>query len=168
MTAPNPLPDALDCFWNAALRVAHDRQNDTVFGVVSAIVEGVQAVSNRLRELDEQAATPATSQEGEGGALSVTLNHAARLLETLSRVTRYRTIDPNVPLGLDIAETATRLAFLAATPTPPDQVRPKAIAPDEWAAAKNAAHRAIEGQWRRGDDVVQVIAEALGMERARS
>jgi hypothetical protein len=43
--------------------------------------------------------------------------HASNLLLTLSRVTPRRIINPNVPLGRDILETAERLAALATTPT---------------------------------------------------
>lgn len=47
---PEILADALDCFWNAAIGAAHEKQDSTVFAVVGCIAEGVQAVSNRLRE----------------------------------------------------------------------------------------------------------------------
>lgn len=47
------LADALDCFWNAAIGQAHDKQDSTAFAVVACIAEGVQAIANRLRETSD-------------------------------------------------------------------------------------------------------------------
>lgn len=47
------LAGALDCFWNAATQAHRDASyhGDSPQAVLSGIVEGVQAVANRLREL---------------------------------------------------------------------------------------------------------------------
>jgi hypothetical protein len=51
-TAPltaSVLADALDCFWNAALGAAHQRQEG--FATANIMVEGIAAVARRLHEV---------------------------------------------------------------------------------------------------------------------
>jgi len=63
--------------------------------------------------------------EATATGLNEVITHAAELLLTLSRVTPRRTIDPNVPLGRDILETAERLAALSQTlPAPGEEACP--------------------------------------------
>lgn len=45
------LSDALDCFWNAAIGDAHNRQSSTAMDAASVMAEGIAAVSNRLKEI---------------------------------------------------------------------------------------------------------------------
>lgn len=42
--------DALDCFWNAAIGESHRQQEGISTAAIMA--EGIQAVANRLREID--------------------------------------------------------------------------------------------------------------------
>lgn len=44
------LVDALDCFWNAAIGSAHERQSGSAMDLASVLAEGVAAVAQRLRE----------------------------------------------------------------------------------------------------------------------
>lgn len=44
------LADALDCFWNATIGAAHERQSAGAMDVASVLSEGISAVSQRLRE----------------------------------------------------------------------------------------------------------------------
>lgn len=44
------LVDALSCFWNAALDVSHGSGDGTTVSTVSAITQGVDAVTRRLQE----------------------------------------------------------------------------------------------------------------------
>jgi len=50
MTDMNKIADALDCFWNAAISAAHERQSSTAMDVASVMAEGFRAVSAGLRE----------------------------------------------------------------------------------------------------------------------
>lgn len=44
------IADALDCFWNAAIGAAHERQSSTAMDVASVMAEGIAAISTRLKE----------------------------------------------------------------------------------------------------------------------
>ncbi len=59
MTPTNKLADALGCFWNAALGATHTYNDATANAVMSGMVQGVAAVAERLRELDDAAPQPA-------------------------------------------------------------------------------------------------------------
>lgn len=53
------LAEALDCFWNAAVGAAHDRQDFATGAIVGCIAEGINAVSLRLKEQSLYASPPA-------------------------------------------------------------------------------------------------------------
>lgn len=42
--------DAIDCFWNAALGAAHERQSEVAADLASVMVQGFAAIATRLRE----------------------------------------------------------------------------------------------------------------------
>ena len=47
------LIDALGCFWNAAIGHCHTTNDTTAMNVVTSVTVGIDAVRNRLEELDE-------------------------------------------------------------------------------------------------------------------
>lgn len=48
---PAQLADALNCFWNAAIGDAHNRQSSTAMDAASVMAEGLAAVAARLNEI---------------------------------------------------------------------------------------------------------------------
>lgn len=44
------IADAIECFWNAAIGAANDRQDFTTISVIGAMAEGISAIATRMRE----------------------------------------------------------------------------------------------------------------------
>lgn len=51
------IADALDCFWNAAIGEAHNRQSSAAMDTASVMAEGLAAISTRLKERAAQTMT---------------------------------------------------------------------------------------------------------------